>query len=64
MSSLAAARELYPAIYEYLTSQGLDKTAKQFLKEASVPAPTPPDVKLMDMYNQVAGTKRKRDDAR
>ena len=60
MSSVASS-DLYPAIHDFLTAQGLEKTAKQFLKEASLSsAPPAPAIKLIDMYQQV-GDKRKRE---
>jgi hypothetical protein len=62
MSSVVSGSDLYPAIHEFLVAQGLDKTAKQFLKDASLSsAPPAPSMKLLDMYKQQVGEKRKRE---
>ena len=61
MLPMVAGSDLYPSLYEFLTAQGLEKTAKQLLKEAAVTAPPPAaDVSLLDMYKEhMSGLDRK-----
>ena len=57
---------LYPAVFEFLSSQGLTKTAKALLAEAAMAAPPPPaDPEIMGIFRGLSGLvagKRKRDD--
>jgi len=53
--------EFFPAVYDFLVAQGLSKTAKQFLQEASLSNVPPPQVSMVKIYSAVTGDKRPRE---